>query len=77
MITLAEQYLAQNHGNWTAALFDLAAGFMRGNPTEMKAGYSAGNALLAAAKVLGNDDAVSAAELAEAVDVLERLANPE
>lgn len=72
---LKQEYLARNHGNRTAALLDLAAGFMRGNPDEFKQGYATGSALLAAAEVLGNrEHGFQAGELQTAVAVLDELA---
>lgn len=75
-MSLQDEYLSQNHGNRTATLFDLAAGFMRGNPEEMRLGYDTGAALLAAASVLGNreQDGETMDALLKAVPVLDALA---
>lgn len=51
-LSLVEQLLERNHGVRLAALFDLAAGLMRGNPAEFKVGYSAAAGLRAAAEQL-------------------------
>lgn len=72
--TLAEEYLERNNGNRTAALLDLTAGFMRGNPDEMRTGYTTPNAILAAAKALGSPDVENIHAVETAADILDALA---
>lgn len=51
MATLEQRLLAHNHGNRVAAIFDLTASCMRGDPEELKAGWSAEIALASAIKL--------------------------
>lgn len=58
-------YVERSYGSEPAAIFALAADLMRGNPRELRAGYSAANALLSAVELIASRPETRA-ELAEA-----------
>lgn len=60
-MTLREEYLRNNGGDQDAAMVEMVAGLMEGDPDRFKAGYTERNAVLAVADVFGVDESVTQA----------------
>ncbi len=65
-MTLREEYLRNNGGDVDAAMVEMVAGLMEGDPDRFKAGYTERNAVLAVAEVFG----VTEGETQKAVDAV-------
>ncbi len=60
-MTLREEYLRNNGGDVDAAMVEMVAGLMEGDPDRFKVGYTERNAVLAVADVFGVDESVTQA----------------